>query len=217
MAGPPLRVFLIDDHPIVRAGARLAVAGLPGFAVCGEHGSATGAADAARAAQADIVVLDLLLGTAGDGLELILTLRAALPRTKLLVFSMNSEALFAERVLRAGAQGYLAKGGDLTELQEALRCVAAGEIYLSARIASRIGSAGPADIGPLARLSDREMQVFLLLGAGKSTPQIAAELGVSAKTISAHRENLKVKLEIASAAELMRYAVAYVVGQGRPF
>jgi DNA-binding NarL/FixJ family response regulator len=214
----PTRVYLIDDHPIVRAGARLAIAGLPDFTVCGETGTTIGAAAAAQALGAEIVVLDLLLGTAGDGLELVSTLHAALPRARLLVFSMNAENLFAERALRAGAHGYLMKGGDLTELQDALKRIKAGEIYLSPRMTLSRGSrrAGTEPASPLANLSDREMQVFLLLGAGKSTQQIATELGISMKTASAHRENLKLKLGIASAAELVRHAVAYVVGQGRP-
>ncbi len=215
----PLRVFLIDDHPIVRAGARLAISGLPGFEVCGEKGTTVGAPEAARAARADIVVMDLLLGTPGDGLELVSSLRTALPRAKLLVFSMNAEELFAELILRAGAHGYLMKGGDLTDLQAALRIIAAGEIYLSPRLAARHATSrrlGGNDAGPLANLSDREMQIFLLLGAGKSTQQIATELGVSMKTASAHRENLKVKLGVESASELVRLAVTYVVGQGRP-
>ncbi len=214
-----LRVFLIDDHPIVRAGARLAIGGLPGFEVCGETGTTVGAPAAARAARADIVVLDLLLGTPGDGIALVTALRTTLPRAKLLVFSMNAEELFAELTLRAGADGYLMKGGDLTDLQAALRHVAAGEIYLSPRLAARHASSrrlSGNNAGPLASLSDREMQIFLLLGAGKSTQQIATELGVSMKTASAHRENLKVKLGVDSASELIRLAVTYVVGQGRP-
>lgn len=210
---PSVRVFLIDDHPIVRAGARLAIAELAGYEVCGETGVAAGAPAAAKAAQADIVVVDLLLGTPRDGLELISALHEALPRTRLLVFSMNAEELFAERALRAGAHGYLMKGGDLTELQAALRCVQRGEIYLGERLTKK-PQPGHGGVNPLSALSDREMQVFLLLGAGKSTQQIAGELGVSVKTASAHRENLKVKLGLHSAAELVRHAVAYVVGQG---
>lgn len=216
---PPLRVFLIDDHPIVRAGARLAISGLPGFVVCGELGVTTGAPEAAKAARADIVILDLLLGTPGDGLELLTALRAALPRTRLLVFSMNAEDLFAERTLRAGANGYLMKGGDLSELQHALQRLAAGEIYLSPALSARHSLAhrlGNGTAGPLSSLSDREMQVFLLLGSGKTSQQIATELGISIKTISAHRENLKTKLGIDNATDLVRLAVTYVVGQVRP-
>ncbi len=118
-------LYLVDDHPVVRAGARLAIAGLPGFEICGETGVAAGAPAAAREARADIVILDLLLGAAGDGLELVAAMHAAVPRARLLVFSMNREELFAERALRAGAHGYLMNGGDLTELQGALRCILA--------------------------------------------------------------------------------------------
>ncbi len=211
------RVFLIDDHPIVRAGARLAISGMPGFEICGETGTVAGAVEAAQEKRAQLIIADLLLGSPGDGLEFIGALRQALPEARILVFSMNSEDLFADRALRAGAHGYLMKGGDLTQLQEAMRQVQRGEIYLSAGLAKRqIGKRriGSLTAGPMATLSDREMQVFLLLGAGKSTQQIAHELGVSIKTASAHRENLKAKLNLESAAELVRSAVAYVVGQG---
>ncbi|MES2693120.1 MAG: response regulator transcription factor [Verrucomicrobiota bacterium] len=213
---PSTRVFLIDDHPIVRAGARLAVAGMAGFVVCGELGTSIGAVEAARAAAPDIVVLDLLLGSAGDGLELVAALHAGLPAARLLVFSMNSEELFAYRALRSGARGYLTKGGDLTELQEALRAVQRGDIYLSPRLRDQTSAAPAGPFTQLTSLTDREMQVFLLLGAGKSTQQIADELGISRKTASAHRENIKVKLRLSSASELVRHAVAYVVGQGHP-
>lgn len=192
---------------------------MPGFEICGELGVAAGAVEAAQAARAEIIVADLLLGVSGDGLELISALCSGLPQARVLVFSMNSEDLFADRALRAGARGYLTKGGDLSQLQEALRVLQRGEIYLSPGLATRrIGRrrVGSISVGPMATLSDREMQVFLLLGAGKSTNQIAEELGVSMKTASAHRENLKAKLGIESAAELVRQAVAYVVGQGRP-
>ncbi len=211
---------MVDDHPIVRAGARLAIVGLPGFEICGETGTAVGAAAAALEARADVVILDLLLGVAGDGLELVAAMRAALPRARLLVFSMNREELFAERALRAGAHGYVMKGGDLTELQAALRCIHEGGTYLNPRLTARRGGAQRLGVGgpsnPLGALSDREMQVFLLLGAGKSTQQIAVELGISMKTASAHRENLKTKLGVDSASELVRHAVTYIVGQGRP-
>lgn len=211
------RVFLIDDHPIVRAGARLAIAGMPGFVICGEVGVAAGAPAAALAARADVIIADLLLGTTGDGMELVSTLRASLPDVKILVFSMNSDELFADRALRHGANGYLMKGGDLTDLQEALRRVLVGEVYLSPKLATRSARharVGSFATGPLSTFSDREMQVFLLLGAGKSTQQIGEELGISVKTASAHRENLKAKLGVRSAAELVRLAVSYVVGQG---
>jgi len=208
-------VFVVDDHPIVRAGVRLLVAGMSGYELCGEIGKAEGAAEAASAARADAVVLDFSLG-GRDGVELVAAMRAALPNAKLLVFSMHPDQLFAERALKAGADGYLMKGGDLSQLEHALTRVIAGEVYLSEMVRRRLESArwfGTRSEGPLGSLSDREMQVFQRLGSGLSNQQIAQELGVSIKTVSAHRENLKSKLGLGSAAELVRHAVAYVLGR----
>jgi len=210
------RVFVIDDHPIVRAGVRLLIAGMNGFELAGEAGKADGAPEAAAAAKPDAVVTDLFLGGGHDGLELVAALRAALPSARLLVFSMHPEDLFAERALKAGADGYLMKGGDLTELELALKHVVSGEVFLSDAIRKRLESAkwfGRKDEGRLTSLSDRELQVFQRLGAGRTNQQIAEELGMSVKTVSAHRENMKAKLGVDSAGELVRLAVAYVLGR----
>jgi DNA-binding NarL/FixJ family response regulator len=210
------RVFVIDDHPIVRAGVRLLIGGMDGFELAGETGKADGASEAAASAKPDAVVTDLFLGGGHDGLELVAALRAALPDAKLLVFSMHPEHLFAERALKAGADGYLMKGGDLTELELALRHVVSGEVFLSDAMRKRLESAkwfGRKAEGPLASLSDRELQVLQRLGSGMSSQEIAVELGMSVKTVSAHRENLKAKLSVDSAAELVRQAVAYVLGR----
>ncbi len=188
---------------------------MEGFAICGETGTAEGAVDLAASLGADIVVLDLFLASKGDGLPLVTAMRQRLPGAKILVFSMNAEEIFGDRAIEAGANGYLVKGGELSELQDALRVVQSGATY---RRGSPNGIADPAASTAVAKamagLSGRELQVFLLLGAGKSTQQIADELGVSMKTASAHRENLKVKLGVSSAPELVRRAVAFVVGQG---
>lgn len=200
----------------MRGGARLAIGEMPGFAICGETGTSVGAPEAAAAASADIIVLDLFLGTKGDGLPLVTAIRQGLPAAKILVFTMNAEELFGNRAIAAGANGYLVKGGELSELQEAIRQVSAGQTYRRHGLAAEGDGAAEAPTvnAALAELSDREMQVFLLLGAGKSTQQIADDLGVSIKTASAHRENLKAKLGVSSAPELIRRAVAYVVGHG---
>jgi DNA-binding NarL/FixJ family response regulator len=211
-----IRVFVVDDHAIVRAGVRLLVSGMPGWELCGETGRAQGAPESASAARADAVVTDLILGSGGDGLELVAALRAALPDAKLLVFSMHPEDLFAERALKAGADGYLVKGGDLEELKRALEDVARGGVHLSDAMKRRRDAArwfGPRAEGPLASLSDRELQVFQRLGAGLTTQAIAEELGVSVKTVFAHRENLKTKLGVSTASELVRHAVAYALGR----
>lgn len=214
----PLRVFIVDDHPIVRAGARLALGTTPGFRVCGEAGSAAEALSAVATLRPDILILDLVLG-GRDGMDFVARMRDILPAARILVLSMNAEDLFAERALRAGANGYLMKGGDLDELLAAVKRIVAGEVYLSEKMTNamlEVRRSGRRETGILGSLTDREMQVFLMLGQGKSTQQVADELSLSIKTISTHRENLKVKLGVDSAAELVRQAVAYVIGQGRP-
>lgn len=217
-SSPSRRVFIVDDHPIVRAGARLALGTTPGFRVCGEAGSAAEALTAVAAARPDILILDLVLG-GRDGMDFVARMREILPAARILVLSMNAEDLFAERALRAGANGYLMKGGDLEELVAAVKRIAEGEVYLSEKMTSamlEVRRSGRRETGIFGGLTDREMQVFLMLGQGKSTQQVADELRLSIKTISTHRENLKVKLGVDSAAELVRQAVAYVIGQGRP-
>jgi DNA-binding NarL/FixJ family response regulator len=211
------RVLIVDDHPIVRAGVRLALRGHVTFEICGEAESVNAAAELAESTNPDAVVLDLLMG-GRDGIEMVGRMRELLPAAKILVFSMNSEEIFAQRALRAGANGYLMKEGGLEELIHALECIVAGEVYVSERMNARLLNSmarGEAEEDILANLTDREMQIFLQLGAGKTTGQIAEELSLSVKTISTHRENLKVKLGVESAPELVRKAVAYVVGRGR--
>jgi DNA-binding NarL/FixJ family response regulator len=211
------RILIVDDHPIVRAGARLALRGHPQLEICGEADSVSSAFSLAESLQPDIVVLDLHLG-GRDGIEFVGDMRRLLPKAKLLVFSMNSEELFAPRALRAGANGYLMKEGGLDELQRALQCILEGKVYVSEHMNGRLlGAAarGGGDDDILSTLTDREMQVFLRLGEGRTTGQIAEELSLSVKTVSTHRENLKTKLGIESASELMRKAVAYVVRHGK--
>jgi len=210
-------VFVVDDHPIVRAGVRLLLHGLDDFTVCGETGRVDTAPEEAAAADPGAVITDLMLGGGRDGLGLVSALRAALPDARLLVFSMHPEHLFAERALQSGADGYLMKGGDLEELKGALLRVAGGDVHLSPAMRRHVENArilGPRREGALAALTDREMQVYLRIGSGLTNPEIAQELGVSVKTVSAHRENLKVKLGVGSAPELVRHAVAYVLGRG---
>jgi len=208
------RVLIVDDHPIVRAGVRLALRGHDAMEICGEADSVNAALALAEQLKPGVVVLDLHLG-GRDGIELVGQMRELLPGAKILVFSMNAEDLFAKRALRAGANGYLMKEGGLEELQRALERILAGEVFVSDRMNTRLLSSlarGEEDDDALAALTDREMQIFLLLGGGKTTGQIAEELSLSVKTISTHRENLKVKLGVESAAELVRKAVAHVVG-----
>ena len=205
------RVLIVDDHPVVRMGLRALLEQAPGFEVCGEAGSTLEALRALSAEKPDLTLLDLMLGGRG-GVDFVTECLRAWPGTRIVVLSQHDEALYAERVLKAGAHGYLMKGAALEGVVHALQTVLRGDIAVSPAMNARIlaqrfhgqGAARYSD------LSNREMQIFLLIGAGLPTGAIASELCLSPKTIGAHRENIKTKLGLASAAELEREAVLHV-------
>jgi DNA-binding NarL/FixJ family response regulator len=206
------RILIVDDHPIVRLGIRQMLAGESDLEVCGEAESGETARQMIRSADPDLLIVDLSLAE-GTGLDLIRSLRESPPMLPVLVLSMHDEALFAERVLRAGARGYIMKREAITGLVGAIRQVLAGRIYVSEGMAQavleRIGhEAAPAD-NPLAGLTDRELEVFDLLGRGQSTASIAEQLGVSPKTIETYRSNIRTKLNLKDATELIRFAAAW--------
>jgi DNA-binding NarL/FixJ family response regulator len=206
------RLLVVDDHPIVRLGIRQMIGADPGLSVCGEVDSAEAALDWVRGHTADLVIVDLSLG-GGSGLDLIRALRQAAPDLPILVLSMHDEALFAERALRAGARGYIMKHEAIEGLTGAIRQVLAGRAYvsdgMSQRLLARIGETKPALGEPLGRLTDRELEVFELVGRGQSTAAIAARLGVSVKTIETYRSNIKTKLDLKDAADLIRHAATW--------
>lgn len=205
------RVLIVDDHPIVRMGVRAMLEQAPGFEVCGEAGSTVEALRLLSAENPDVTLLDLMLGGRG-GADFVAQCLRACPRTRILVLSQHDEALYAERVLKAGAHGYLMKGEAMEDLVDALETVLRGDIAVSARMNARLLARrfrGPTD-ERYSELSNREMQIFLLIGAGRSTGAIAAELCLSTKTVGAHRENIKTKLDLESAAELEREALLHV-------
>jgi DNA-binding NarL/FixJ family response regulator len=207
------RVLVVDDHPIVRLGIRQMLSADSGLSVCGEAESAQEALQLARSANADLAIVDLSLGK-GTDLELIRALHAELPDLPVLVLSMHDEALFAERVLRAGARGYIMKHEAIAGLVEAIRQVMAGRIYVSERMAQRLlerlGKDGTFKGDRIGNLTDRELQVFQMLGRGLGTATIADELRVSVKTVETYRSNIKTKLGLKDAAELIRYAVSWI-------
>lgn len=206
------RVLVVDDHPIVRLGIRQMLSADSGLSVCAEAESAQEALQLARSVNADLAIVDLSLGS-GTDLELIRALHAELPDLPVLVLSMHDEALFAERVLRAGARGYIMKHEAITGLVEAIRQVMAGRIYVSERMAQRLlerlGKDGTFKGDRLGNLTDRELQVFQMLGRGLGTATIADEIRVSVKTVETYRSNIKTKLGLKDAAELIRYAVSW--------
>jgi DNA-binding NarL/FixJ family response regulator len=208
------RVLVVDDHSVLREGLAMVINQEHDLVVCGEAADATEAIQAVAALQPDVAIIDLSL-TSGSGLELIKDLRMQHPDLRMLVLSLHDEALYAERVLRAGASGYIMKRASTAELLVALRKVLSGDVYLSERMASLLVTQAvgkhetPANEGPLGLLSDRELEVFQLLGEGRGTRKIARELGLSIKTVSCYRQNIKSKLHLRDATELLHHAVQW--------
>ncbi|MGC1274910.1 MAG: response regulator transcription factor [Planctomycetaceae bacterium] len=208
-------VFVIDDHPVVRDGYARLITNQPDLELAGETGDAALALAMIEKARPDLVLLDLSLKS-GNGLELCKQINTKYPDIKILVVSMHDETLYAERVLRAGADGYVNKAEATRRLIDAVREVLSGKYYLSSRMRERmltraIGVDGFEDHSPIDRLSDRELEVFEQIGSGMTTREIAANLELSPKTIESYRENLKAKLNLTNSTELTRHAVHWVL------
>ncbi|MFO1092224.1 MAG: response regulator transcription factor [Planctomycetaceae bacterium] len=213
----PATVLVVDDHAFLRRGLTQIIDDLPEVAVCGEAAGVDETLAFLRDRQPDIVVLDISLAD-GNGLELTKEIKSLWPEIKVLISSMHDEALFAERALRAGALGYVSKSDDVDAFISALRCVREGRVYLSARMTerllSRVAGGGPEPTrSPLQSLSDRELEVFEMIGRGQSTKQIAAQLDLSRKTVETYREHIKSKLALRNGAELTQHAVQWVLEQ----
>ena len=209
----PARILVVDDHPVVRLGIRQMVSTDPGLSVCGEAESTAKALQLTTTSNADLAILDLSLED-GAGLGLIRSLRETVPALKVLVLSMHDEALFAERALRAGAHGYIMKQEAIDGLVHAIREVLAGRRFVSARmsqlILARLGPNAPPSGDGLGKLTDRELEVFELIGRGANTAAIATRLGVSVKTIETYRSNIRTKLDLKDATELIRFATTWI-------
>lgn len=213
----PLKVMLIDDHPVVRMGLSHLIGDQPDMAICGEAGTVSEALDLVQTAHPDVAVVDLSLGES-SGLDLVRTLKVSHPSVRVLVLSMHDERLFAERALRAGAGGYIMKREAQRHLLDALRRVANGGTYLSPPMTDRVIAAatgrGQSEPGfsPIERLTDRERDVFVLIGEGHGTRDIADGLHVSVKTVESHRAHIKKKLGLKTASELLRFATTWSSG-----
>ncbi len=217
VGGAKKRVLLVDDHPIVRQGLATLVDQQPDLEVCGQAETAADALRLVKSARPDVALVDLSLkGT--SGLELLKDLKIRHPELPTIVVTMHAESLYAERVLRAGARGYVAKQEATEKVLTAIHRVLNGELYVSAETTERMlrrvvgGGAGPAT--PEELLSDRELQVFQLLGMGRATRQIAKELHLSIKTIETYRANIKKKLNLNDGLELLQHAVRWAQDQG---
>jgi DNA-binding NarL/FixJ family response regulator len=203
-------VFVVDDHPIVRVGVRLMLEDSKGLRFVGEAGTVVETLRQVESLQPDLVVLDLWLG-GNDGVGLIRQLRTLAPRTDLVCYTMNDEKVLGPKALRAGAMGYVSKQEPLEILEEAIQAVRRGEKYFSPALRDVLAKQSLEGVDDsLSLLSERELQVLRLIGLAKPNQAIAAELGVSHKTVSAHREALKRKLGLSSSSELVRHAVLWV-------
>jgi DNA-binding NarL/FixJ family response regulator len=208
------RILIVDDHPIVREGLVQQFNREPDLVVCAQSGNAAQAISAVVEHQPDLVLVDLNLPGRG-GLELIRDLRALRPKLPMLVLSMHDEAVFAERVLRAGGRGYVSKEAAGEQLLKAVRRVLAGEIYVSHTVSTRLldslsGRPSARTVSPVEQLTDRELEVFTLIGMARETKEIARRLNVSGKTVEAHRAAIKRKLKLKTGPELTRHAVLWV-------
>ena len=207
------RILIVDDHPLVREGLAARISAQPDLEVCGEASTIEEALALIRTADPDLVIADLALKE-GNGLDLIKQTSTSRPGLKILVVSAYGESLFAERALRSGARGYINKQELPGAVIEAIRAVLRDELYLSAEMARRLAgqalgeSPSPQDV---RTLSNRELQVFELIGRGHSTREIAQQLQRSVHTIESHREKIRAKLNLRSGSELTQQAVRWIL------
>ncbi len=211
------RILLVDDHPMMRAGLAQLINKQPDLEICCEAGNPTEAFNELAKAKVDLVLTDITM-PGRSGIEFIKDLIASHPELPILVISMHDEMIYAERVLRAGARGYIMKEAGGENLLAAIRQVLGGQVYvspkMSAKILDNLSSRKPrGSSSPIEKLSDREFEVFQLIGQGKSTKEIARQLHLSSKTVDVHRGHIKEKLELKDATSLVRHAVRWVETQ----
>jgi len=211
------RILIVDDHPMMRQGLSQLVETEKDLTVCGEAQTAAEAIERVNSLKPDLGLVDITLPDK-NGLELIKDIHSMHPEILLLVISMHDESLYAERVLRAGGRGYIMKQEGGKRLLEAIRQILNGQIYVSGKMSAKIleifsGRRNESMRSPVELLSDREFEVFQLIGQGKSTQQIANQLHLSAKTVEVHRVNIKQKLKLQTAPELIRFAVRWIESQ----
>jgi len=208
------KVFLVDDHPLVREWLTQLIQRETDLAVCGEAEDTQDALQKIEETKPDVVVADISLKTT-HGLELVKDLQVRYPSLPVLILSMHDESLYAERVLRAGAKGYITKQEATKKILPAIRQVLAGEIYISEKMSSRmvhkmvLGRAEEQK-SPIERLTDRELEVFQLIGCGQGTRRIASELHLGIKTVESYRARIKEKLKLEDGTQLLQHAIQWV-------
>jgi DNA-binding NarL/FixJ family response regulator len=209
-------VLIVDDHPIVRQGLALLISREPDLAVCGDAEEASGALRQIEELKPDLVVVDISLN-GPDGLDLLKSVRLRYPNLPVLILSMLDESLYAERALRDGANGYIMKQEATERVLVAIRRILSGEIYVSDRMANRMlhrfaGGSPTGPWSPIADLTDRELEVFRLIGEGHGTRQIAEHLHLSIKTVESYQAHIKEKLSLRNGRELVQRAIEWSVG-----
>lgn len=214
----PIRVLVVDDHPHVRYGVRISADQHDDVDICGEAEDILGALKVAEETQPDVAVIDLVLQEE-SGLELIREMRSRFPKLAMIVLSMRDEAFYTERVLNAGARGFVSKNEAPEVLVDGIRQVARGQVFVSSRMAShlmgKMVDGTKADKPSMEKLTDRELQVFELIGQGLDTSDIADRLHISTHTVETHRERIKRKLNLETAGELRKNAILWLQGQQR--
>ncbi|MDX2185860.1 MAG: response regulator transcription factor [Opitutaceae bacterium] len=212
------RIVLVDDHPVTREGVRVLIDQEPDLIVCGQADSGPVAFQLIQKLKPDLAVVDITLKST-SGIELMKNLKTVLPELPVLIMSMHDEGLYAERALRAGAKGYIMKHEASDRILTAIRRVLSGELYLSDKMKEKmlhslVRSKKDEVVFTIDTLSDREMEVFQLIGNGFGTRQIADKLNLSVKTIDSYREHLKLKLRLEKGSDLVRHAIQWVRSEG---
>ena len=210
------RIFLLEDHPMMRHGIKHLLENEPGFRICGEADNVQDALEKVLVLLPDLVIVDLTL-EGHSGLEFIKEARRRLPDLNVLVYSMHEEHYYAERVLTAGGRGYLMKSGSPSLLVEAVNKVLSGAVYLSPEMNVRMldrlsGRAVTSAFSPVDQLTDRELEVLGQIGRGRSSRDISNLLHMSVKTVETHRAHIRQKLHVQSRSELIQFAVRWVEG-----
>jgi len=215
LGSQPAKILIVDDHPLLRRGLAEIIATKPGLTPCGEAAGAAEAFTEIEKSSPDLVLIDLSLEE-GSGLALIKEIKARFSNVKMLVYSMHDETLFAERALHAGASGYVRKQEKTETVLEAIQHVLQGNVYLSDTMTRRmlnkhVGAEYEPSDDKISQLSDRELQVFEMIGEGLGTRQVAEKLHLSIKTIESYRESIKRKLDLGTSNELTRHAVQWLL------